>query len=400
MKTTLLSVCFCILLGYQVKAQRYLNEVFPQVTRISNIAYGSAPNWNGSTQNLALDVFIPDGDSLSSRPLMLFFHGGSFIGGQRDDGIMLALCNSFARRGYVTATVSYRLGVNIANTTALNREFVRAALRATHDAHAAVRFFRKDVVENGNTYGIDTNKIYIGGYSAGAIAAIHVAWLLDTTYSAALVNEEIIGMNAGLFGSSGNAGYSSSVAGVFNMAGAVLDTQVIRPGAVTGIHFHGTSDDVVPFGRDFVRALSFPVLLMDGSSLVQQRLENLNTYTELFSYTGLGHDLFSNGAISQDIQAQMARFFFNMQNNSVSVKAYLAADWLAYPNPSRGELRLKINDNDWVDVLIHGLDGRQYYSGKHLNGDVLELHHLSNGLYVISFGRAKVYKQQKFSIYK
>lgn len=389
-----------LLLSPRLHAQRYLTQVFPQVNRMSNVAYGSAPNWNGTNQNLAMDIFTPVGDSLTQRPLMLFFHGGSFVGGQRDDAIMLALCNSFARRGYVTATVSYRLGVNIANTNALNREFIKAALRATHDAHAAVRFFKKDFSENGNFYGIDTSKIYIGGYSAGAIAAIHVAWFSDTSQASSIVNEEIIALNAGLFGASGNAGYSSSVAALFNMAGAVLDTQVIQPAAVTGIHFHGTADDVVPYGRDFIRALSFPVLVVDGSSLIHQRLQNLNTYSELFTYPGTGHDLYSNSTISQDIQAQLARFFYNLQNNSVSIAEKPQPNWLAYPNPNRGQVRFTFDTPEAVDVYIHGLDGRLHYQGKQYDGDILDLNHLSNGLYVITFGLSDFYKQQKFSLYK
>lgn len=75
------------------------------------------------------------------------FSWGSFVGGTRNDAVMTRLCQEFARRGYVTATASYRLGVSIGITNPLDAEFAKAAIRATQDAKAAVRFLRRSVVE-------------------------------------------------------------------------------------------------------------------------------------------------------------------------------------------------------------------------------------------------------------
>ena len=49
-------------------------------------------------------------------------------------------------------------------------------LKAVADAKSAIRYFRKDFA-NGDTYGIDSNTIFIGGYSAGGVIAVHLAYI-------------------------------------------------------------------------------------------------------------------------------------------------------------------------------------------------------------------------------
>ena len=53
-------------------------------------------------------------------------------------------------------------------------------LNAVMDGKAAIRYFRKDVVENGNSYGIDSNQIWGGGNSAGGVLFLHAAHVGST----------------------------------------------------------------------------------------------------------------------------------------------------------------------------------------------------------------------------
>jgi poly(3-hydroxybutyrate) depolymerase len=253
--STLLLLVFVLwLTASAAHAQRYLQPVFSHAVE-SAIPYGESVSWNGSSTPLLLDIYKPAGDTVTNRPLLLLFHGGSFIGGSRTDAYMQNMCSYFAKRGYVAATVGYRLGVNVANAAGIQDEFIRAAIRATHDAKAAARFFRKSFVENNNPYGIDTSRIYAGGYSAGAITAIHLAWLKNAALTSQQVQNNLTALNAGLEGLSGNPGYHSGVRAVVNLAGAILDTQIIQSGFVPAIHFHGTNDQTVPYARGPVRAM-------------------------------------------------------------------------------------------------------------------------------------------------
>ena len=56
-----------------------------------------------------MDVYTPDGDSYTERPLIIFAHGGSFWSGNKTNPMMVALCESFMKRGYVAASIQYRL---------------------------------------------------------------------------------------------------------------------------------------------------------------------------------------------------------------------------------------------------------------------------------------------------
>lgn len=375
-----------------VTAQRYLQPIFPSVQVQSAIGYGSAPAWDGTNTPLALDVHRPAGDTQTLRPLILFFHGGSFTSGVRNDVVMTTLCNEFAKRGYVTATASYRLGVNLANLPQLNIEFIRAAIRAMQDARAAVRFIRRSVAEQGNPYGIDTNRIYIGGYSAGSIAAIHVAYLNDTTNASVTLRNELRALG-GLEGNSGNPGFSSKVHGVFNMAGAVIDTALLGSQQPTAIHFHGTTDNVVPFGRGFVQANGFPVTQVDGSALLHARLENRGSYSELFAFEGVGHDLVSDQARWNHLVLQTARFFYNLQNNSVSVAHLSQAAVSLYPNPSSGWLQLKGLENEKAFVSLVDLSGKTLYSSEIQPDERISLAEIPAGIYlarILTPGRSYV----------
>lgn len=387
----LFSAIFC----FEAQAQRYLLTLGLGTTTTSNVTYGSAPNWDGTTQSLAMDIYEPANDTLNLRPFILILHGGSFIGGQRNDQPSVTLCETFAERGYVTATASYRLGVNINNIANLQEEFIRAALRATHDAKAAVRFIRRSVAEQGNPYGIDTNRIYVGGYSAGAIAAIHLAYFEDTALATPLVRAQLANLGVGLEGNSGNAGYSSKADAVLSLAGAVLDTAILPANPVTAIHFHGTADDVVPYGRDFVRAAGFPVVQMDGSSLLHARLEGLGAYSELITFSGGGHDVFSNASQSNSIISNSVRFFYNLQNNSVSVQEQRSAQISSYPNPTLGTLYFRGLPAQGAAVQLRDMQGRLLQQQQLFPGDLLSLEGHAPGIYLLSWSEGSRHIHQK-----
>ena len=83
---------------------RYNTEIFTNVNKIT-LVYSSV-------YNLEMDIYQPDGDLEINRPVIIFMHAGSFTGGTRDMADMVTLCESFAKRGYVTASIDYRLNPN------------------------------------------------------------------------------------------------------------------------------------------------------------------------------------------------------------------------------------------------------------------------------------------------
>lgn len=201
---------------------RYRDQVFSDVTRTNGITYGNAIRQNGSPMTLQLDVFQPTGDTVTARPLIIFVHGGTFCCGSRNSGEIVDQANTFARKGYVTASISYRLSPNGCYT--VNAECVNAIQDAREDGQAAVRFFRRHAAE----YGIDTHRIAMAGSSAGAITAIEVGYGPEPV------------------GDSGNPGYSSSVRAAVSLSGSRVLT-IPNTGEAAVLLFHGDQDTVVPY---------------------------------------------------------------------------------------------------------------------------------------------------------
>lgn len=330
-----------LLLYGQLSAQRYLSEVFTQIDSIKDIQYGKAVAWNNDSVNLFFDLYKPANDSISNRPLIILAHGGSFIAGSRQDEFINDLCRRFARRGYVTATISYRLGVNQQNFLNISEEFIMAAIRGTQDFNAVVRFFKKSATQ-GNPYGIDTSKIVSGGYSAGSLAALHSVYLRDTSVVTQQVRS-LIHLLGGIEGNSGSPGFSSQSHVVVNIAGAVLDTMIITPQFVRPVvSFHGTADQTVKFGRGFVQVNGFNILQLDGSSLIDVRVNNLGSKSSLFAFPGIDHDLPFNATRRNTIVTEMANFLFAWLNGTLSQQSYTDLRMAFYPNPARESLKITL----------------------------------------------------------
>ena len=172
MKTRLLSLILPLAMVLVANAQvRYLDEVFTTSTVTTDITYSQ--NYEVLTGSpilvdLKMDVYEPQGDTVSFRPLIIYLHTGSFLpryinglaSGDRNDSATVAMCETWARKGYVVANIDYRLGWNPAAPDELDRKesILRAVYRAMQDTKAAVRFFRKDVATNMNQYRVDESK--------------------------------------------------------------------------------------------------------------------------------------------------------------------------------------------------------------------------------------------------
>lgn len=275
------------LLSVQVFAQcdgRYETEIFSTVS-VTEVEYTDVYDWSTSNSGLDMDVYTPDGDTLVERPLIVFIHGGSFYLGNKDNPTMVDLCETFAKRGYVTASIQYRL-TTVWNLTD-SMHMLQTVMNGISDAKAAIRYFRKDAATNGNVFGVDVDQVYVGGYSAGAIVATNLAYINDTTSLPSYLLP-IISSIGGLEGNSGNPGYSSEVKAVVNIAGAVYKTSYIDADDVPIVSVHATDDATVPYYCD--NAMSNPLILeVCGSGTVHDVVDPLGIYNELHTFSTGGH---------------------------------------------------------------------------------------------------------------
>ncbi|MFT5860541.1 MAG: para-nitrobenzyl esterase, partial [Flavobacteriaceae bacterium] len=276
-------------------AGRYSTEIFSTVDVTSNINFGQNLTWDSNVENLDLDFYEPNGDTETKRPLIIWAHGGSFIGGTKVDPDVVELSNRFAKRGYACASIDYR--VFFFPFDSVNA--VKAVVRAVQDMKAAIRFFYKDAATT-DFYGIDTNKIFIGGSSAGAVTALHAAYFDKECEIENYMTIAELNTLGGIEGTSGNPGYSSNVQGVISLAGALASYGYLEAGDVPVCSLHGDDDGTVPYGRDYASVSGIPMLYMDGSRMIDEQAAAIGVQSNLYTHYGAGHAPYATSAAYMD----------------------------------------------------------------------------------------------------
>ena len=122
--------------------------------------------------HLKLDLYRPQGDTVTSRPAIVWVHGGSFSSLDKTSGELVDEAQTFSKKGYVNASIDYRLDAQGCSAAVPTQRCIDAIRQAMEDAQTAVRFLKAHAAD----YGIDTTRIAIGGSSAGAITALNVGY--------------------------------------------------------------------------------------------------------------------------------------------------------------------------------------------------------------------------------
>lgn len=307
-----LSLLFIPFSGFSQR-YRYTNTLFPSSTITQNVIYGTAPAVDGfgtvesstTPQNLLMDVYKPTGDGFTNRPVIIFAHPGGFFTGNKNVDDMMAFCDYFARKGYVTATIDYRLGFSFTDNIAMHS--TRAVYRGLQDGRTAIRYFRA----NAATYGIDPNKVYFVGSSAGAFIALHSIYLDQISekptetgivqYSNITPPFSHTAPDLGGLDIGANLSYNGKPDAVISLWGAIQNTNLITSNNNSPVFLvHGEVDTTVPFntGSPFGYS-SLPTT--DGSNPIKTKLNSLNfSNNETYFVAGVGHEFYgaSNGTWS------------------------------------------------------------------------------------------------------
>ena len=155
-------------------------------------------------RTLEMDIYRPKGE-WGALPAVVCIHGGGWAKGDRTSHAKIA--QALAARGYVAATISYRLSGEAPFPAQI------------HDCKAAVRFLRA----NAKTYGINPDQIGAIGLSAGG----HLTALLATSGG---VKE--------LEGNGGHSKFSSTIQAAVPM-GAQTDLLSERTREISAIEARG-----------------------------------------------------------------------------------------------------------------------------------------------------------------
>lgn len=155
-----------------------LNDLFPGDGGVVRAA--SAVRYRAGSP-LALDVWARPAPATARRPVLVFFYGGAWVKGRREEYAFVA--RAYAARGFVVVLPDYRKVPAVRFPS-----FVE-------DGAAAVRWVHDHIA----SYGGDPGGIVLSGHSAGAYIAVMLA--LDRRYLAAAgVDPGIVRAAAGLAG--------------------------------------------------------------------------------------------------------------------------------------------------------------------------------------------------------
>jgi acetyl esterase/lipase len=217
---------------------------------VRDVAYGDHPRQR-------IDFYVPEGLE-KPTPVIVFFYGGSWQMGSKDDYRFLG--QAFASKGFITAVADYRLYPEVYFPA-----FVDDSARAFVHVHAKI-----------SDYGGDPNNIFVAGHSAGAFNAMMLA-----------ANPEYIARAGGKTG---------CIRGAIGIAGPYDFLPLIDPDIIA-IFSKRPAAETQPI--NFVTRAMPPVFLATGveddtvlprnSERLATKLKTLGQEVTLHRYPELGH---------------------------------------------------------------------------------------------------------------
>jgi dienelactone hydrolase len=239
----LLSIIILVVVGLGASAQEsFFNPEVPDIFQYQvtpDVKYGEGKvNSNGEVamKDLTMDVYSPKDESNEPRPAVILTYGGSFhrgnprspytgFGGQTTSMSQYAM--RYAAEGFVVFTINYRVAPDnpivdeysgyteenidvsvftnqaaIAQTNVIRQQMglelltdenaepvlKAAVLAAAEDLRAAIHHIKAE----SDTYKINPDKIALGGFSAGAVTSINVAYGMQEDVSAVFINSGFV----------------------------------------------------------------------------------------------------------------------------------------------------------------------------------------------------------------
>jgi acetyl esterase/lipase len=183
----------------------------------------------GTGERQKLDVYVPEGQA-RDLPVVVFFYGGSWQGGRRQDYLFVA--QALTARGFITVIPDYRVYPEVRLPTFIE------------DGASAVFWIRS----NSKGFGGDINRLFLMGHSAGAYIAAMLALNPSYLKQVGMSTQELHGF-VGLAGPYDFLPLKSpSLKKIFDGADGIPETQPVtfaRAKAPPTLLLHGASDKLV-----------------------------------------------------------------------------------------------------------------------------------------------------------
>jgi acetyl esterase/lipase len=182
--TAIVAVGALVLSGCWAPTLTSSNQTY-EVVVTSNLVYGRGEvAGGGSFVDLKLDLYTPQDTEQAELPLVVVVHGGGFVSGSKTQQNVVAWSRAFAERGYLVASIDYRLS----GTNPVPSERVAPLYDVVLDAGGTAQQVAAVAAVDDTLMALDyllarpesadASTVLVGG-SAGAITVDNVAYALD-----------------------------------------------------------------------------------------------------------------------------------------------------------------------------------------------------------------------------
>lgn len=271
----------------------FLKPRFENVIINNAVKFAHVVDYKGEPQELFVDIYRPEGDGSTNRPVAVLIHGGGFrTSGKRTQKYIVHFANELAKRGFVAASIDYRQREGDDMPTAADE--LPAMKDAAADSLTALQWIRT----HGKDYGYDPSKIFLVGGSAGGRIACTIA-CRETGDTGGLPETDKFSTTTppSSVTSENSAQYSRDglIAAAILWGGPEPEYRcfTVDGGDLPCMFIHGTSDSLVP---------------ADGSVNLHDKLAQAGVPSRLHLLNGYEHSLKETGWAHQDAKPRSAQW--------------------------------------------------------------------------------------------
>ena len=271
----------------------FLKPRFESVVTNSAVKFADVVDYKGKPQDLFVDIYRPEGDTATNRPVAVLIHGGGFrTSGKRTQKYIIHFANELARRGFVAASIDYRQREGDDMPTAADE--LPAMKDAAADSLTALQWIRT----HGKEYGYDPSKIFLVGGSAGGRITCAIACRENGDTGGLPVSDKFSTTDpASSVASEKSADYARDglIAAAVLWGGPEPEYRcfTIDGGDLPCVFIHGTYDSLVP---------------ADGSAFMQNELAKSGVPARLHLLNGYEHSLKETESAGGDAKPQSAQW--------------------------------------------------------------------------------------------
>lgn len=274
MRRKVLLLLYCLFWGFitygQSQQRRYRDIVFDYIRLQKNVSYRTEPE-GVNPKYFLMDVYQPDKDTASKRPLIIWMHGGGFKFGHKKAGGTPIWAKAFAGRGYICAAINYRLNKEKPLTD--YKALVQQCMLAIEDLQHVVSFFKT----HHEKYRLDTGCIILAGNSAGGMIALQAVYSNAAELAARVSNQNPVNN----YPADHNP---MNIKAVVSFWGALFDINWLNNANVPLALVHGRKDKIVP-------ATTTADSLFFGGLSVHQEADKRGINNRLKLYNNYAHEL-------------------------------------------------------------------------------------------------------------